>query len=70
MAYKIVLNKLALPTSDQVSLMREFDALKADLVAIRASMAGLLAKLDLDGTVTDTNYAALWAPAASTFTAT
>lgn len=36
-----------------------------DNVRLRASLAALLAKLDLDATVTDTNYAALCAPAAS-----
>lgn len=38
--------------------------LVADLTALRAAIIGLAAKLDDDGTVTDTNYEATWTPAA------
>lgn len=38
--------------------------MRQDLVAQRAALIGALAKLDADATVTDTNYAALWTPAA------
>jgi hypothetical protein len=46
----------------------EINQLRADLVALRAAYAILLAKLDLDGGVTDVNYAALATPAAMTST--
>lgn len=35
-----------------------------DATSLRASIVGINAKLDADGGVTDTNYAALWNPAA------
>lgn len=35
-----------------------------DLTALRTAITGITAKLDLDATVTDTNYAALHNPAA------
>jgi hypothetical protein len=38
-------------------------AVQQDLAALRASFLLLTAKLDLDATVTDTNYAALTNPA-------
>lgn len=41
----------------------------ADLTALRAAIVGITAKLDLDGGVTDTNYAATLNPAALTATA-
>jgi len=41
-------------------------AIRADLTAIRAAYVGLLAKLDLDAGVTDTNYASSAAVAALT----
>lgn len=42
------------------------DAVLADLTALRAAHLLLTAKLDLDATVTDTNYASLTNPAALT----
>lgn len=70
MAYRQTINQhLKGSAQDRQQLIRELDTVKADLVAIRAAMAALLAKLDLDATVTDTNYAATCAPAASTFLA-
>jgi len=44
-------------------------AVVADLAALRASVVGITAKLDLDAGVTDTNYAATWNPAGQTSTA-
>jgi hypothetical protein len=38
-------------------------AVKAEVAALRASIVGINAKLDLDAGVTDTNYAAQWTPA-------
>ena len=35
-----------------------------DLAALRVAVVGITAKLDADATVTDTNYGALWNPAA------
>lgn len=39
-------------------------ALQEDLANLRTSIAAITAKLDLDGTVTDTNYAATCNPPA------
>jgi len=44
------------------------DAVVADLTAIRAAVLLITAKLDADGGVTDTNYAATCNPAALTTT--
>jgi hypothetical protein len=41
-------------------------AARADLAALRASILAITAKLDADGGVTDTNYAATTNPAALT----
>ncbi len=43
-------------------------ALLAENAALRTSITALTAKLDLDATVTDTNYAATCNPAASQLT--
>jgi hypothetical protein len=67
MPYTVTINKSALSASDKQQLIREFDTIKADLTDMRAKFAILLAKLDLDATVTDTNYAALAGFAAATF---
>jgi hypothetical protein len=48
------------------NLREQFNALRADVTAIRTAMIGALAKLDDDGGVTDTNYEATWTPAALT----
>lgn len=37
--------------------------------SLKLSVIGIAAKLDADGGVTDTNYAALWTPASNTYTA-
>ena len=48
------------------NLRTQFNLLVDDVAALRASIVGITAKLDLDAGVTDTNYAALWDPAAMT----
>lgn len=52
------------PATQQVLL-----AVLADLTALRTAITGITAKLDADGGVTDTNYAATKNPAALTTTA-
>ena len=54
------------PAVDPDDLRVLFAAVLADLTALRAAHLLLTAKLDLDGTVTDTNYASLTNPAALT----
>lgn len=51
-------------------LNTDMDAVFADLTAIRAAVVAITAKLDADGGVTDTNYAATCNPAALTASAT
>jgi len=46
----------------------DLEAAVADITAMRAAIVGITAKLDADGGVTDTNYAATWDPAAQTST--
>ena len=53
-----------LPIRDQKELTQLFDAIHADLTALRTSITGITAKLDADSGVGDTNYAALHNPAA------
>ena len=55
--------------NDLTDLRTKYTALLADTTAIRASAIGVNAKLDLDAGVTDTNYSALWNPAALTASA-
>ena len=43
-----------------------YNKLQADFTALKTKYLALLAKLDLDAGVTDTNYAALETPAATT----
>jgi len=43
------------------------NAAQTDIALLRAAIIGINAKLDVDAGVTDTNYAALWNPAAATF---
>ena len=50
-------------------LKTDYTALLADVTAIRTKLVATHAKLDLDGGVTDTNYAAANDPAALTATA-
>lgn len=56
------------PAQESKELKEAFGTVLADLTALRASIVGVNAKLDADATVTDTNYAALWNPAALTLT--
>jgi len=51
-----------------VDLITQNNALIADLTALRTRFNGMLAKLDADAGVTDTNYAALHAQPALTAT--
>jgi hypothetical protein len=53
---------------DARELKALYDALLADLTAIRTSITGITAKLDLDAGVTGTDYASLHDPAALTTT--
>ena len=70
MAYKQVLNTTqSLAVSERAQLTRELDTLRAELNDVRTKYAALLAKLDLDGGVTDTNYAANCGLTAAQFTA-
>ena len=70
MPYRQRLNSAqTISRSDAYNLQKEFDLLRAELDDLRTKYAATLAKLDLDATVTDTNYAALGALAASQFTA-
>jgi hypothetical protein len=65
-------NSIATRTSSHNPVMHPddvkvlLDAARADLAALRASFLLLTAKLDLDATVTDTNYASLTNPPALT----
>lgn len=45
-------------------LMTVLNAVQTDLAALRAAVVAITAKLDADGGVTDTNYAATCNPAA------
>lgn len=56
--------------SEKAQLIREYQALRAELDDMRAKFGTLLAKLDADAGVTDTNYAATQALVAARFTAT
>lgn len=51
---------------DLATTLRE---IATDLAALRAAIVGITAKLDLDATVTDTDYASLHDPAALDTTA-
>lgn len=55
--------------SEHQSTEDQLNALLVDITAIKASIAGINAKLDADGGVTGTNYAALWDAPALTATA-
>lgn len=71
MAYKQRINAMkGLSTQDKFALTAEFDALYADLTDMRTKYAAVLAKLDADDGVTDTNYTSLHALSTRTFTQT
>lgn len=56
--------------SDALTALRaEHNHVVTDLETLRAALAAITAKLDADGGVTDTNYAALTVPAAATLVA-
>lgn len=55
--------------SEQQTIENQLNALLVDITAIKASVAGINAKLDADGGVTGTNFAALWDVPALTATA-
>jgi hypothetical protein len=55
--------------SDAAEMKKVLDTVLADLTALRASIVGINAKLDLDGGVTGTDFASLWNPAALTTSA-
>jgi hypothetical protein len=68
MPYRLTVNRLqSLGVSDRTSLALELDLLRAELNDLRTKYAVVLAKLDLDAGVTDTNYAALGGLAAAQF---
>jgi hypothetical protein len=70
MPYRQVLNSAqSISVSDRSQIAREFDDLRAELDNMRTRHAALLAKLDADAGVTDTNYAATLAYAAPAFKA-
>lgn len=56
-------NKISAARGDE-NLYKVLAAMQTDIANLRASVVGLTAKLDADATVADTNYAALWNPAA------
>lgn len=70
MAYRQVVNEMHLSPSDAILLIRELDFLRAEMDDMRSKFATLLAKLDADAGVTDTNYGTTCALASAQFTAT
>lgn len=56
------------PRVEVAELRKLLESAQADLAALRASIVAITAKLDADGGVTDTNYAATTNPAALTLT--
>lgn len=69
-SYKQALNMAqSLSVSNRMDLIRAFDGLATELADIHTKYAALLAKLDADAGVTDTNYAATVNFAAQQFTA-
>jgi hypothetical protein len=51
---------------DSIELKRAFDAVQADLAALRTSIVAITAQLDADGGITGTDFAANNDPAALT----
>ncbi len=54
---------------DSAAIKAVLDSMLVDITAIKTAHAGLTAKLDADGGVTGTDYAALWNVPALTTTA-
>lgn len=70
MPYRITINRShPFSPSDKQQLIAELDALRTELNDLRTKYAALLAKLDLDAGVTDTNYGSLCGLAAAQFIA-
>jgi hypothetical protein len=70
MAYATRLNNLSgISSRDAFEINLEFNLLRAELDNLRTQYAVVLAKLDADAGVTDTNYAALGVLAAKQFVA-
>ncbi len=69
MPYRQTVNSLGLSASDKHQLLLEFDKLRAELTDMRTKFGTLLAKLDADAGVTDTNYASTQALTAAQFNA-
>lgn len=70
MSYRQALNMAqSLSVGNRVDLIRELDTLRAELDDIRTEYAALLAKLDADSGVGDTDYASTLALPAAKFTA-
>lgn len=71
MPFTPVINTLdSIGTTDKQELIREMQLLRDELDDIRTKYAAVLAKLDADAGVTDTNYGATAALAARRFTPT
>lgn len=60
----------SLSAQDRIQLNREFTALYDELTDLRTKYAAVLAKLDADAGVTDTNYGTTGALAARRFSPT
>ena len=54
------------PVQESIEFKRIMNAALADMTALRTAITGITAQLDLDATVTDTDYAANNDPAALT----
>lgn len=67
MSYRQVLNHASLDIQTKQRLEDEYDKVNADLVELRAQFIALLAKLDADAGITDTDYESSLTPAAITF---
>lgn len=65
----VSLRTAALKEPKKSELFQLLEDARLDLVALRASIVAITAKLDADGGVTDTNYAATTNPAALRTTA-
>lgn len=60
----VSLRTAALKEPKKNELLQVLEDVRLDLAALRASLVAITAKLDADGGVTDTNYAATTNPAA------
>lgn len=69
MAYVKALNSLNLSPQEKSVLKDEFDDIRAELDDIRTKFVAVLAKLDDDAGVTDTNYESTQSPATAILSA-